>query len=66
MEEIKRSFNRIWFGGILGSVLFLLIGILLLLLIFICLLIPYIFHYYYLENTVQYMYKQYDELKKIK
>lgn len=31
----------------------------------ICLIL-YIFHYYFLENSVQYMYKQYDELKKIK
>lgn len=28
-------------------------------------LILYIYHYFYLENGVQYMYKQYDELKKI-
>lgn len=27
-------------------------------------LICYIFHYFYLENAVQYMYKQYDMLKK--
>ena len=30
MEEIKRSFNKIWFGGFFGSLLFLVIGILLL------------------------------------
>lgn len=40
------------------------VGILLLLFLFIGLLIPYIFHYYYLENTVQYMYKQYDKMIK--
>ncbi len=28
-------------------------------------LIFYIYHYFYLENGVQYMYKQYDKLKKI-
>lgn len=28
-------------------------------------LICYIFHYFFLENGVQYMYKQYDELKKL-
>ena len=38
------------------------IGLLLLFIMFLCLLIPYIFHYYYLENSVQYMYKQYDKL----
>lgn len=29
---------------------------------FMILLIPYIKHYYLLENSVQYMYKQYDEM----
>jgi len=39
------------------------IFILILLLIFICLLIPYILHYYFLENKVQYLYKLYDKVK---
>ena len=30
---------------------------------FMVLLIPYIMHYYLLENSVQYMYKQYDRLQ---
>ena len=42
------------------------LGIVLLELLFMALLVPYIFHYYYLENSVQYMYKQYDELVKLK
>lgn len=42
------------------------IGIMLLNILFFCLLVPYIFHYYYLENSVQYMYKQYDKLKEKK
>ena len=42
------------------------LGIILLVIMFFILLVPYIFHYYNLENNVQYMYKQYDELKKIK
>lgn len=42
------------------------LGIILLDLMFFVLLVPYIFHYYNLENSVQYMYKQYDELIKIK
>ncbi len=41
-------------------------GIIILDIMFFVLLVPYIFHYYNLENSVQYMYKQYDELKKIK
>lgn len=39
------------------------IFILILLFIFICLLIPYIFHYYFLENKVQYLYNLYDKIK---
>lgn len=39
------------------------IFILLLILIFVCLLVPYILHYYFLENRVQYMYNLYDNLK---
>lgn len=38
------------------------IGLLLLALLLIVLLIPYIKHYYLLENGVQKMYKQYDRL----
>lgn len=39
------------------------IGLLLLLAAFLILLIPYIMHYYLLENSVQYMYRQYDALQ---
>lgn len=42
------------------------IGLFLLLLLFVLLLVPYIFHYYFLENSVQHMYKQYDLLKEKK
>lgn len=42
------------------------IGIMFLNILFFSLLVPYIFHYYYLENSVQYMYKQYDKLKEKK
>ena len=43
------------------------ISLVILLLIFILLLIPYLFHYYYLENKVQYMYSLYEKInKKIK
>lgn len=56
--------------GIL-AILFLLFGLLMenigLLITFIallCLFIPYILHYYLLENNVQKMYSQYDKLLK--
>lgn len=39
------------------------IGILCILIL--VLLVPYIGHYYLLENSVQYMYKQYDEMLKL-
>lgn len=58
------------FVGIL-AILFLLFGLLMenigLLIAFIgllCLFIPYILHYYLLENNVQKMYSQYDKLLK--
>ena len=36
-----------------------------LVILFTVLLVPYIFHYYFLENSVQKMYKQYDSLRKM-
>ncbi len=38
------------------------IGVLLLIVCLMVLLVPYIMHYYLLENGVQKMYKQYDEM----
>lgn len=43
------------------SLMFLIV--VLILLVF---LVFYISHYFYLENSVQYMYKQYDKLKKLR
>lgn len=40
------------------SPMFVFIG-----LILILFLIPYVMHYFHLENGVQYLYKQYDELR---
>ena len=40
-------------------------GLVILNLLLLSLLVPYIIHYYKLENSVQYMYKQYDLLMKI-
>ena len=41
------------------------IGIFILQILFIALLIPYVFHYYFLENNVQKLYEQYDKLKEL-
>ena len=38
-------------------------GMIILFFAFLILLIPYIMHYYLLENSVQYMYRQYDRLQ---
>lgn len=48
---------------LIGSFLAFNIACVLLLFFFTLLLIPYIFHYYFLENSVQKMYVQYEELK---
>ena len=39
------------------------LGMVLLIFAFMCLMIPYIKHYYLLENSVQYMYEQYDQMQ---
>ena len=39
-------------------------GLVILFLALLVLLIPYIMHYYLLENSCQYMYRQYDEIKR--
>ncbi len=41
-------------------------GLVILFLMLLVLLIPYIMHYYLLENGCQYMYRQFDEMKKRK
>ena len=55
----------------MGTILFLIgflalesIGLFLLFLITLCLFIPYIFHYYYLENGTQKLYDLYFDIKK--
>ena len=41
------------------------LGMIVLFFAFLILLIPYIMHYYLLENSVQYMYRQYDRLQQL-
>lgn len=53
-------FCIVFFALIALSIIFVPITIILFIF-----LICYIFHYFYLENSVQYMYKQYDKLKKL-
>jgi hypothetical protein len=46
-------------GIISKNILPIIIGYMLM-----CFLVPYIYHYFLLENSVQKMYRQYDEMKK--
>ena len=49
---------------LLGTLYFETLPLLLLFLITLCLFIPYILHYYYLENGVQKLYDLYFKIKK--
>lgn len=53
------------FGTFFMTVLAFSPGLVLLLFAILILLIPYVMHYYLLENGVQKMYRQYDELLKL-
>ncbi len=72
MHERLVHFLVTMFIGLLTMITFLYtmknfsFGFFLLTLLFIALLVPYIIHYYYLENGVQYMYRQYDRLMSLK
>ena len=59
-------FTLIAFACVLFTVIHFEISILILTILSFVLLIPYVKHYYLLENNVQYMYKQYDKMINIK
>lgn len=59
---VTLTFAILAFGTFFIIFLDFSIGLLLLFIAFFILLIPYIMHYYLLENSVQYMYRQYDAL----
>lgn len=68
-ERLIHLLVTLMFAGLSFAVFFFCIsefnpGLLLLLAALIILLVPYIMHYYLLENGVQKMYRQYDELVK--
>jgi Ca2+/Na+ antiporter len=62
---VTLTFAILTFGTFFMLMLDFSIGLLILLALFLVLLIPYIMHYYLLENSVQKMYRQYDELLKM-
>ena len=57
-------FALLAFGDFFMMVISFQKGLVLLFLALLVLLIPYIMHYYLLENSCQYMYLQYDEMKR--
>jgi Ca2+/Na+ antiporter len=62
---VMLTFAILAFGTFFILMLNFSIGLLVLLALFLVLLVPYIIHYYLLENSVQKMYRQYDKLVKI-
>lgn len=60
---VTLTFAILAFATFFISVIQFSFGMILLFMAFMVLLIPYIMHYYLLENSVQYMYKQYDRLQ---
>ena len=61
---VTLTFALFTFGDFFLLVISFEPGLVLLLLALLVLLIPYIMHYYLLENGVQKMYRQYDEMKR--
>lgn len=57
------TFAILTIAALLTSFFYTNIGLYLLILLFLILLIPYILHYYILENGVQKLYRYYDKLK---
>ncbi len=63
---VTMLFTGLSFFTIIYTLDHITLGFVLLTIAFICLEVPYIFHYYFLENSVQHMYVQHDELIKMK
>ena len=59
-------FALITIGCVLFTVVYFNIPVLILTILSFILLVPYIAHYYLLENNVQRMYKQYDKMIELK
>ena len=62
---VTLAFALLTIGGIIVCTFVQTIPLLLMTLLFLCLLIPYIRHYYILENGVQELYTRFDHLFKI-
>jgi hypothetical protein len=60
---VTLTFALLAFGTFFITCFSFSVGLLVLFAAFLVLLVPYIMHYYLLENSVQYMHKQYDALQ---
>ena len=63
---VTMLFTILTFGCFLYTINNVSLSFIILTIILLCLEIPYIFHYYFLENSVQHMYIQHDQLLEIK
>ena len=63
---VTMLFTILTFGCFLYTINNVSLAFILLTIVLMCLEVPYIFHYYFLENSVQHMYIQHDELVKIR
>ncbi len=63
---VTMLFTGLTFATFIYTINNVSIAFMLLTIIFFCLEVPYIFHYYFLENSVQHMYIQHDSLVEIK
>ena len=63
---VTMLFTILSFASLIYTINNISIGFVLLTLLLLCLEVPYIFHYYFLENSVQHMYDQHDALVRIK
>ena len=63
---VTMLFTALTFSCFLYTINNVSLAFILLTVILMCLEVPYIFHYYFLENSVQHMYDQHDALVRIK
>jgi Ca2+/Na+ antiporter len=59
-------FALLTFGSLVTFLVTEFLPVIALFVLFLALLIPYIFHYYHLENGVQQLYDLYDQLKALR
>jgi len=60
---VTLTFSLLTVAGIVTSVFVQTFSVLILTILFLILLVPYVIHYYFLENGVQKLYTYYDLLK---